>query len=196
MKFAYRFVLVFVMIAATTRAFADSSSTRGKPRRADTGQTASESRQSKSELRTIHIDTNTVLCIAQMGIQPGGKPVPPKGKRPAGIALSGVTALGIGVLDGDVLTDVLGQPVRSQFQVIAMVMAARSANMSTISGTLWRGTRAYSVVVDQPYEVSNCSATEPDCWRMRCKDDTQLNSVAIPKVSPASKARSKPVSKR
>jgi hypothetical protein len=180
------------MIAATTRAFADNSSTRGKARRADAGQLALE----KSELRAIHVDTNTVLCIAQMGIQPSGKLVPPKGKRPAGIALSGVTALGIGVLDGDILTDVLGQPVRSQFQVIAMVMAARGANMSTISGTLWRGTRAYSVMVDQPYDAPNCSATEPDCWRMRCKDDTQLNGVAIPKVSPAPKARSKPVSKR
>ena len=184
------------MIAATTLALANDVPTVGKAVRAGTGQSTSDSRRPKAELRTIHIDTNTVLCIAQMGIQPSGKPVPQKGKRPAGIALFGVTVLGIGVMDGDVLTDVLGQPVRSQFQVIAMVMAARSANMSTISGTIWRGTRAYSVMVDQPYEVPNCSATELDCWRVRCKDDKQPNSVAVPTALPASKTKAKPVSKR
>lgn len=195
MKFGSQLALVIIAIAVTTRALANDVPMGGKAVPAGTAQSTSDSRRSKAELRTIRVDTNTVLCIAQMGIQPSGKPVPQKGKRPAGVALIGVTALGIGVLDGDVLTDVLGQPVRSQFQVIAMVMAARSANMSTISGTLWRGMRSYSVMVDQPYEVPNCSAAERDCWRMRCKDDKQLNSVVLP-TSPASKTKAKPASKR
>lgn len=120
---------------------------------------------------SIHVDVGTVLCISQRGIQPTAKPVAPKGKRPAGLAVYGVGALGVGVADGDVLTEVLGQPVRTQIQVVAMVMAARSAAMRAISGTLWRGMRPYTVTVDQPYDVPDCSSDDPSCWRARCPDE-------------------------
>jgi hypothetical protein len=181
------------MIAVATRASADNSSAGGKAPRSGAGQVPSE-RRSKTELRALHIDTSTVLCIAQLGIQPSGKPVLQKGKRPAGIALFGVSALGVGVLDGDVLTEVLGQPVRSQFQVIAIVIAARNANMSMISGTLWRGAHAYSVTVDQPYQIPDCTSDDPDCWRTRCKDD-KPNGVAVPTTSPPPKSKAKAASK-
>ena len=191
MRFGYQLVPVIALMAAVTPVFADNLPAGGEVVRAGAGQVVPASRRS----RAIHIDTSTVLCIAQMGIQPSGKPVPPKGKRPAGIALFGVGALGVGVLDGDVLTEVLGQPVRSQFQVIAMVMAARSANMSTVTGTLWHGMRAYSVAVDQPYDIPNCSSDDPNCWRTKCKDDKQPKSAAVPATSPA-KTKSKGASKR
>ncbi len=188
----WRAELVIALIGAATPVFADTLPAGGKAARGGAGQSVTESHR----LRAIHIDTNTVLCIAQMGIQPSGKPVPQKGKRPAGLALFGVSALGVGVLDGDILTDVLGQPVRSQFQVIAMVMAARSSNMSTISGTLWRGLRSFSVTVDQPYDFPNCPSDDPECWRAKCKEVTQSKSVAVPTTSPPPKAKVKAANKR
>lgn len=134
-----------------------------------------KSARSAALLPSISIDADTVLCIAEKGFAPTAKPVSPKGKRPAGIAVYGVSALGLGVLDGDVLTEVLGQPVRSQAQVVALVMVARGANKSTISGTLWRGMRAYSVSVQQPYEFPDCSAEQSECWRSKCKDEERLH---------------------
>lgn len=134
--------------------------------------------------KSIRVDANTVLCIADRGIQPSSRPVPQKGKRPAGLAVSGVGALGLGVADGDVLTEVLGQPVRSQAQVVAMVMVARNQNMSEISATVWHGTQPYSVTVEQPYDVPNCSAEEPSCWRSRCRSEERIPAVAPEKRAP------------
>jgi len=131
--------------------------------------------------KSIRVGAQTVLCIAESGIQPSAKPVPHKGKRPAGIAVFGVGALGLGVADGDVLSEVLGQPVKSQAQVVAMVIAARSRNMSEISGILWHGTQAFSVTVEQPYDVPNCSADEPSCWRSRCGREDQRSQGSAEK---------------
>jgi hypothetical protein len=50
------------------------------------------------------------------------------------------------------------------------VMAARSSAMSTISATLWRGMRSYTVTVDQPYDIPDCSVDDPSCWRSRCAE--------------------------
>jgi hypothetical protein len=140
----------------------------GNPGLVENGASRSKPRKNISTLRSLYIDAATVLCISQSGVQPTGIPVAAKGRRPAGIAVQGASAVGIGVRDGDVLTEVLGQPVRSAAQVIAVVIAARGANRPAIAGTLWRGTRSYSVVVEQPYTVPNCSAQQRDCWRARC----------------------------
>ena len=134
--------------------------------------------------KSIRVDAQTVLCIAESGIQPSAKPVPHKGKRPAGIAVFGVGALGLGVADGDVLSEVLGQPVKSQAQVVAMVIAARSQNMSEISAILWHGAQAYAVSVKQPYDVPNCSADEPSCWRSHCAREDRK-----PQASPEKRAQ-------
>ena len=143
---------------------------------ADSGHGAAGSPRSAVQA-SLHIDANTVLCIAQEGVQPSAKPVQQKGRRPAGIAVYRVSPLGIGVLDGDVLTDVLGQHVTSQAQVVAIVIAARSANMATISGTLWRGMRPYTITVEQPYDIPNCAIEESDCWRSRCGDNKRQNAA-------------------
>ncbi len=162
---------------------APGGSMGGKYWLADSGRGAADSRRAPAQSRSIYIDASTVLCIAQKGIQPTGKPVAQKGKRPAGIAVYGLSGLGIGVLDGDVLTDVLGQHVRLEAQVVAMVIAARTANMSTISGTLWRGMRAYAITVEQPYSVPNCSIEERDCWRSRCVEDKPQHGSSARVVS-------------
>jgi hypothetical protein len=138
-------------------------------------------------VHSITIDANTVLCLAQRGVQPSAKPVAQRGKRPAGVVVYGVSALGVGVTDGDVLTEVLGQPVRSQVQVVAMVIAARSQAMSSISATLWRGTRPYTLTVEQPYEAPNCSPDDATCWRAQCKDEKPQRGAGP--VPPAAKKK-------
>ena len=157
-------ILVLYALVVSAATLSGESLAEGSRKTAD-------ARRATAAARSIHIDTATVLCIAERGVQPNSKAVPQKGKRPAGLAVFGVSSLGLGVADGDVLTDVLGQPVRSQTQVVAMVLAARNQNMTTISATLWRGTKPYTVTVDQPYDVPNCSADEPGCWRAHCSSE-------------------------
>ncbi len=164
--------LNFVLCALTVMVSTVSASGLAEGTRKGT-----ESRRAAASTRSIHVDSTTVLCIAERGLQPNSKPAPQKGKRPAGLSVFGVGSLGLGVADGDILTDVLGQPVRSQAQVIAMVIAARNQNMSSISATLWHGMKPYTVTVDQPYDMPNCSADEPGCWRARCANaDNKSNA--------------------
>lgn len=118
--------------------------------------------------QSIYISATKVLCLAQLGSQPSGKPIAARGKRPAGVAVYGVSALGIGARDGDVVTDILGQPVRSVAQGIMLIIAARANQRSVITGTIWRGTRPISVAVEQPYTMPDCSAEDADCWRAQC----------------------------
>jgi len=138
--------------------------------------------------RSIHITSATVLCLAQQGLQPTGKPVGAKGKRPAGIAVFGVSGLGLGVRDGDVVTDILGQPVRSVAQGIALIIAARVSNRATIEGTVWHAMRPYTVTVEQPYAMPDCSAEDSDCWKSQCAQDKKTKAKS-PASSRASEKR-------
>lgn len=74
---------------------------------------------------------------------------------PAGIELSSVAGLGIGLLDGDRLVAVGGVPVTERSQVVSLVLAARGRHEPQLVASLWRrtalGPRAFSVVVQQPY---------------------------------------------
>lgn len=102
-------------------------------------------------LPSVRVSQAAVLRLAQAGRRPTGVPVAASGNRPAGIQVFGVSALGIGVRDGDVLTHVSEVPVTQAGQVVAMVIAARGARKPVITGRLWRGNRSYSIVVEQPY---------------------------------------------
>ena len=73
------------------------------------------------------------------------------GARPAGIELSSVSALGVGVHDGDVLTEVAGQPVRNEGQVVGAVLALRARRAASISAVFYRGQERWSLVVEMPY---------------------------------------------
>jgi hypothetical protein len=99
----------------------------------------------------LHVSKKVVLSLAERRVQPSGTPVPPEGERPAGIALHGVGALGLGVLDGDVLTEVEGRPARAPGQVIDAILRARGRRAPTISGVLYRGQHRFTLVVEQPY---------------------------------------------
>jgi len=142
---------------------------------------------SEKPKQSIYVSATKVLCLAQQGSQPSGKPTSAKGKRPAGVSVYGVSGLGIGAKDGDVVTDILGQPVRSVAQGIMIILAARAAERPVITGTLWRGMRSISVAVEQPYTAPDCSATDADCWRSQCaqEEKTKQKPTAGAKPTPA-----------
>jgi len=101
--------------------------------------------------KSIFVPASRVLAIAESGARPRGKPVPATARRPAGLKLSGVSALGIGLLDGDVLTEAAGAPALDSAAVIQSVLRARARRAKTISGTCYRGDARFSLVVEQPY---------------------------------------------
>jgi len=99
----------------------------------------------------VFVPQSAVVRLAEAHAMPRAVPVPARGNRPAGLRLIGVGALGIGMRDGDVLTEVLGTPVSSTGQVIQMVIQARGRRERVISGKFYRGEVPLSVVVEQPY---------------------------------------------
>jgi hypothetical protein len=86
----------------------------------------------------IYVGKDTVLRLARAGVVPSGQPVTASSSHPGGILLSGVGALGIGLVDGDILTEVEGRPVQSEAQVVGMVLAARSRHAEQMSAVIWR----------------------------------------------------------
>jgi hypothetical protein len=101
--------------------------------------------------RGLRVSADTVLQIVRAGVRPSGVFVPAVGSRPAGLSLRGVSGLGLGVEDGDVLTHAGGAPVRSVGDVASVVIAARGQHAPSVSGVIWRGNQPYSVIVEQPY---------------------------------------------
>lgn len=99
----------------------------------------------------VHVPARVVLRLAGRGARPRGAYVPSDGVRPGGVRLVGVSALGIGVQDGDVLTRVAGAPAHTAGDVISAVVAARGRLAKAVSGVFWRGHVPYRLVVDQPY---------------------------------------------
>lgn len=101
--------------------------------------------------RGLRISSATVLRLASAGGRPSGHLVAPDGSRPAGLSLSGVGGLGVGLRDGDVLTSAGGAAATSPGAVIGAVVAARAAHAASISGVFWRDGEPWQLVVDQPY---------------------------------------------
>jgi hypothetical protein len=99
----------------------------------------------------IFVSQKTVLGLATSGARPHGAPAPATAVRPAGLRLLGVAALGIGLLDGDVLTRAVGAPALSTGAVIQAVLAARARHAPVLEGEVWRGDRRYLLRVEQPY---------------------------------------------
>jgi hypothetical protein len=99
----------------------------------------------------IRVRAATVLRLANAGVRPSATLVPASGARPAGLALAGVSGLGVGVRDGDVLTDVSGAPASSVIAVVNAVVAARSAHAPAVGGHFWREGAPWQLVVEMPY---------------------------------------------
>jgi hypothetical protein len=103
--------------------------------------------------RGVYVDARTVLRLSRRGIVPAGSPVRATSSRPAGLALAGVSALGVGLSDGDVLVEVEGSPVRTEGQVIGMVIAARGRRVPHLSAIFFRGAEPMWLTVEMPYIV-------------------------------------------
>lgn len=106
----------------------------------------------KPKEKAVFVPASVVLRLANGGAGvPRAVPVPALGERPAGLRLLGVSSLGVGMRDGDVLTRVLGAEVSSVGEVVARVIAARNQRARHISGEFWRDGARWALVVEQPY---------------------------------------------
>jgi hypothetical protein len=108
----------------------------------------------------VYVRANAVLRLARVGARPSGVPVRATADRPAGLALVGVSGLGVGLSDGDILTHAGGVPARSPGQVVGLVISARGARAGQISGRFWRRGEYYDLVVEQPYLKPKPSAPD------------------------------------
>ncbi|HYO96233.1 MAG TPA: hypothetical protein VER33_17060 [Polyangiaceae bacterium] len=99
----------------------------------------------------VFVPASAVLNLARVGLLPQAAAVPAAGSRPAGLKLSGVGGLGLGMRDGDVLTRVAGVPVASVSQVIALVVQAREKRARHIGAEFFRDGLRWSLTVEQPY---------------------------------------------
>jgi S1-C subfamily serine protease len=101
--------------------------------------------------RGIRVSAATVLRLARRGVLPSGVAVAADGYRPAGLALHGVAALGVGLQDGDVLTEVAGAPASSSGAVVGAIVALRARHAPAVSGRVYRGSTAIALFVEMPY---------------------------------------------
>ena len=99
----------------------------------------------------IRISANQVLALAARRAMPQAVPVKASAQHPAGLLLQGVSALGVGLQDGDVLTEAAGQKATSVAAVVGIVLAARGRQVPEISGKFYRGWVPFSLSVEQPY---------------------------------------------
>ncbi len=98
----------------------------------------------------ILVSRKRVQAAIDGGIRPSGTPVAATPWRPAGLALAGVSALGVGLRDGDVLVRAGGTPARSDGAVIGAVRGALQSKAKAISGEVWRGQRRIIITVELP----------------------------------------------
>jgi hypothetical protein len=99
----------------------------------------------------VRISSAQVLALAARRAMPQAAPVKATRDHPAGLLLRGVSALGIGLQDGDVLTEAAGQKALSVAIVVGVVLAARGRQVAEISGRFFRAGVPFGLVVEQPY---------------------------------------------
>lgn len=122
-------------------------------------------------LRGVRVRAERVLSLANAGVRPRGVPVPASAEHPAGLRLSGVSSLGVGLEDGDVLTRASGRATLSQASVIGAVIAERAAHSREISGVFWRRGEAWNLLVEQPYAAEGgerATDAAASCRRTSC----------------------------
>jgi hypothetical protein len=99
----------------------------------------------------VRISSAQVLVLAARRAMPQAAPVKATRDHPAGLLLRGVSALGVGLQDGDVLTEAAGQKASSVAVVVGVVLAARGRQVAEISGRFFRAGVPFGLVVEQPY---------------------------------------------
>lgn len=129
----------------------DEESLAAPPQNSNEKARSGKGKRAQAKRRGIFVPAARVLRLAEARAMPSAVPVAAEGKRPAGLRLVGVSGLGIGMREGDVLTRVLGGGVGSVADVVSRVIAARGRQVREISGEFWRDGEAWSLVVEQPY---------------------------------------------
>lgn len=99
----------------------------------------------------LFVSAAKVLELSRTAVRPQGAFVPATATHPAGLRLSRVAALGIGVQDGDILIEAMGVSPQSPGQIIGAIIAARVEQARHLSGTLWRRGQVLRITVEQPY---------------------------------------------
>lgn len=100
---------------------------------------------------TLFVSAAKVLELSQSAARPQSAFVPATATHPAGLRLSGVAGLGIGVQDGDILIEALGVTPQSPGQIIGAIIEARAKQARYLSGKLWRRGQVLRITVEQPY---------------------------------------------
>ncbi len=99
----------------------------------------------------LRVSAATVLRLANARAVPQGAYQPPTNQHPGGMLLQGVSAMGVGLQDGDVLSHVAGTPANSRSAVVSAVLAARAKRAQAISATFWRNGEPWRLIVEMPY---------------------------------------------
>jgi hypothetical protein len=110
----------------------------------------------------VRVSAQKVLELARRRAIPQAAFVPASGARPAGLQLSSVVGLGVGMRDGDILTRVAGTEVRSVGTVADLVIRARARQAPEISAEFWREGVRGTLVVEQPYTHGDAGAAASD----------------------------------
>jgi len=113
--------------------------------------TRQHARSRAAPKRGVRISSAQVLALASRRAMPSAVFVKAGPEHPAGLLLGGVSALGVGLQDGDILTEAAGQRATSVAQVVGLVLAARSRQASEISGRFYRAGVPFALTVEQPY---------------------------------------------
>lgn len=100
--------------------------------------------------RGILVSKARVLSAARSGLRPSGHPQQATPWRPAGLALSGVGAFGVGLQDGDILTRIGGTPAHSSTAVIGAVAGALRSSSPSITAEMWRQGQRFLLTVELP----------------------------------------------
>jgi hypothetical protein len=114
------------------------------------------------------VSAGQVLELAKGGSVPRGTSIGAGDDRPPGVRYVGVSVFGVGLVDGDVLTHVAGQPVRSEEDVVTLVLSARQRRASHITGRFWRAGESHELVVEMPYPK-----------RMAARNSSEPSSVGV-----------------
>lgn len=97
----------------------------------------------------IRVRAPHVLKAIAARARPRGEFAAATTARPAGVRLTNVMP-GLGLMVGDVITSVSGQPVTSESEVTDRVLGAIGAGEKTVGGVAWRGPHRMSVTVEIP----------------------------------------------
>jgi len=122
----------------------------------------SKGQKGKRKQSALFVSASTVLRIASTKVNLRGVPVAKQGARPAGLRLVGVSALGVGLQDGDVLTRAVGQPALSREAVVRAVLVARARRDKVLEGEFYRGSERWVLQVEQPYPPEPNAAAPGD----------------------------------